>query len=146
MVEALGAIPFDPEMLTKLGRSNQIFDIIQGSKSIIIDKKKIRKRLPNNANAIDRIHREAEIIGHIPDCFGKEFSNKVFNSKYRDNASMFDFINVFTEYAKDQSIQEKIEIEEKSGVLADWIAKNKKKFVAQRVLEDSSSNQFGIFD
>jgi hypothetical protein len=42
---------------------------------------------------------------------------------------MFDFINVFTEYAKNQPTEKKIEIEEKAGVLAGWIAKNRRKFV-----------------
>jgi len=41
---------------------------------------------------------------------------------------MFDFINVFTEKAKELSPAEKIETEEKAGVLADWIANNKRKF------------------
>ena len=40
---------------------------------------------------------------------------------------MFDFINIFTEYAKELSHSKKIETEEKAG-LADWIANNKRKF------------------
>jgi len=41
---------------------------------------------------------------------------------------MFDFINIFTEYAKELSPAQKIESQEKAGILADWIAKNKRKF------------------
>jgi len=142
----LGSIAFDPELLAKLNSSNRIFNIIPSSKSKIIEEKKIPKRLPKNANEIDRIRREAAIIGHIPDCFGKQFSKRVFNSRYRDNASMFDFINIFTEYAKDQAIQEKIEIEESAGLLADWIAKNKKKFVEKRAPKQANHYQGEFFD
>ena len=55
-------------------------------------------------------------------------SKTVFLVYMRDNASMFDFINIFTEYAKDLKPIKKIETEEKAGALADWIAKNKRKF------------------
>jgi len=41
---------------------------------------------------------------------------------------MFDFLNVFTEYAKTCKPGRKIEIEEKAGTLAKYIADNAKKF------------------
>ena len=74
------------------------------------------------------MRREAEIKSYIPDVFGGEFSKQVFDSEWRDNASMFDFINIFTEYAKELNPAKKIEAEEKAGILADWISKNKRKF------------------
>lgn len=146
LVEILGSIVFDPELLAKLNISNRIFNIIPGSKSKIIEEKKIRKRLPKNTTEIDRIRREAAIIGHIPEIFGGEFSKRVFDSSYRDNASMFDFVNIFTEHAKVQDIQDKIEIEESAGLLADWIAKNKKKFVEKRAPKQSDHYQAEIFE
>ena len=72
--------------------------------------------------------REAGIIAYIPECHGGEFSSEVFDSTYRNNASMSDFINVFTEHAKSQPADKKIEMEEKAGSLPNWIHKNKKKF------------------
>ena len=60
--------------------------------------------------------------------YARKHSRRIFDSQWRDNASMFDFINIFTEYAKDLKPIKKIETEEKAGALADWIAKNKRKF------------------
>lgn len=99
-----------------------IFDIIQGSKSQIVDTYRIPDTPREGNKEENRIQREAEIIGLIPEIFGREHSQKVFNSHWRDNASMFDFVNIFTEYAKDLSHSKKIESEEKAGILADWIA------------------------
>ncbi|MBT3258392.1 MAG: hypothetical protein HN366_18310 [Deltaproteobacteria bacterium] len=45
---------------------------------------------------------------------------------------MFDFINIFTEYAQDQAIHKRLEIEERAGSLADQIVKNKRKFASRR--------------
>ena len=59
--------------------------------------------------------------------YARKHSRRVFDAQWRDNASMFDFINIFTEYAKDLKPIKKIETEEKAGALADWIAKNKRK-------------------
>jgi len=128
MIEALGAIEFNPELLARVNRSEMIFDIIPGSKGQIVTKYKIPDTPREGNKEENRILREAEIISLIPEVFGREFSERVFKSKFRSNASMFDFINIFTEYAKELGPREKVESEEKAGILADWIAKNKRKF------------------
>ncbi len=46
---------------------------------------------------------------------------------FRDEATIFDFVNVFTEYAKTQSPSQKLEIEERAGTLAKFIAGNARK-------------------
>jgi hypothetical protein len=128
MIEYLGAIEFNSELLAQMNRSEMIFDIIQGSKGQIVEKYKIPDTLRTGNKEENRILREAEIISHIPELFGGEHSRSVFSSHWRDNASMFDFINIFTEHAKELVPSMKIESEEKAGILADWIAKNKRKF------------------
>lgn len=128
MIQDLGALNFAPELLAKLNLSEMIFDIIPGSKGQIVDKYKIANTPRGENKEENRILREAEIIRYIADLFGREHSKKVFTSHWRDNATMFDFINIFTEYAKELSPAQKIESQEKAGILADWIAKNKKKF------------------
>jgi 23S rRNA U2552 (ribose-2'-O)-methylase RlmE/FtsJ len=128
MIQDLGNLDFSPELLAKLNLSEMIFDIIPGSKGQIIDTYKIANTPRGENKEENRILRDTEIIGHIPDLFGREHSKRVFNSHWRDNASMFDFINIFTEYAKELSPAQKIESQEKAGILADWIAKNKRKF------------------
>jgi hypothetical protein len=41
---------------------------------------------------------------------------------------MYDFLNVFTEYAKGLPNGQKIEVESRAGSLASWIAENKRRF------------------
>ena len=128
MVEDLGDLEFNPELLARTGRSEMIFDILQGSKGHIVDTYGIPNTPRDGNKKENSLLREAEIIKRIPDVFGGDLSGKVFRTSWRDNATMFDFINVFTEKAKDLSPAKKIETEEKAGILADWIAKNKRKF------------------
>jgi len=128
MVKQLAALEFSPELLAKAGASDMIFGIIRGSKREIIARFKIPNSPRDGNRKENRTAREAAIIAHIPGIYAGELSRKVFESSWRDNASMFDFINVFTEYAKDLGPKDKIEIEEKAGALADWIARNKRKF------------------
>ena len=128
MIENLGALQYSPELLARLNLSDMIFDIIPGSKSKIIENYSI-PNIPKEANREEnRILRETEIISHIHELYAREHSNRVFTSKWRDSATMFDFINIFTEYANELSPAQKIESQEKAGILADWIAKNKRKF------------------
>jgi hypothetical protein len=48
---------------------------------------------------------------------------------YRDNASMYDFINIFTEDAKTLRYGQKIDVETNAGALAAWISTHKRKFL-----------------
>lgn len=128
MIEKLGALEFDPELLAKTNRSDMIFDIIPGSKGEIISKFEIPNTPRDGNKKENKILREADIIKRIPQRYAGDHSRQVFESYWRDNVSMFDFINIFTEYAKKLNPIKKIAVEEKAGVLADWIAKNKRKF------------------
>lgn len=129
-VKELSDIEFSPQRLAELDLSKMIFDIIPKSKSTVIDMNRhmfndfiFRKLSPE-----DKLKREELAIGYLPFCFAGELSKAVFNSKYRDNASMFDLINVFTEHAKEKQPAERLEIQKRSGQLAEWVVNNKKKF------------------
>ena len=50
---------------------------------------------------------------------------------------MFDFINIFTEYAQEKPIHKRLEMEERAGVPAARIVKNKRKFVSAKNLNRS---------
>ena len=65
------------------------------------------------------IARMADAIAALPICLG---------GQERDNASMYDFVNLFTEDAKGLPDGRKIDVETKAGSLASWIAENKRKF------------------
>ena len=70
----------------------------------------------------------ADAIAALPICLGGEEAVRVFRSPMRDNASMYDFVNIFTEHAKGLPDGQKIDVETKAGSLASWIAENKRKF------------------
>jgi len=131
--ERLGSLPFVPEKLAHNDRtSRQIFEIIPASKQTICDRERLQLRYPSNVSETDRrslrLEHDTRVIALIPKHFGGEYAGRVFQSSFRDNATMFDFVNVFTEYAKDCRPAQKLEIEEKAGALAKYIAENARKF------------------
>ena len=132
LLETLGTMPFDPATITEdSGLTDQIFSVINGSKQTISEKERLYMRLSNDASrsereALRRDH-DARLIELIPKHFGGEDSCKVFKSDFREKATIFDFINVFTEFAKTQGAARKLEIEEKAGSLAKYMAANARK-------------------
>ena len=129
----LDGIDFIPDSLAKnRDIANEIFDIIPGTKQAICESYELSLSYPKGAT--EQLKREIQvdhdtrIISNIPAFYGGEDSATVFNSNWRDRITMFDFLNVFTEYAKSQPIGKKLQIEEKTGALADYIYKNAKKF------------------
>ena len=131
-VKSLMSITFDPESLARTKLTRKVFDVIPGSRSKIMQDHRISKRQKTRMTLPEQIAHEATIIDHIPKTYPGKYASRVFNSPYRTNATMFDFINIFTEYAKDQPIHQRLEIEERAGVLADQIVKNKRKFVSRK--------------
>ena len=132
LLKTLGAMPFEPEQLA-IHRTftEQIFGVIPSSKQELCDHSKLFLRYPQDSSAAEREkmrnEHDARLIGLIPDHFGGEHSKRVFNSHYRNGATLFDLINVFTEHAKTQPPSRKLEIEEKAGALAKYLANNSKK-------------------
>lgn len=66
--------------------------------------------------------------GGYPNYYGGAFSERVFTSRYRKNASAFDFLNIFTEYANHCQPAQRLEIQGKAGTLAKYIGENARKF------------------
>jgi hypothetical protein len=133
MLETLGAMPFDATTLAQDETlSEQVFGVIGGSKQELCAQERTYLRYPNDASKAERekMRREHDgyLIGLIPRHFAGVDSGKVFNSPFRDKATIFDFVNVFTEYAKTQRPARKLEIEERAGALAAYIAGNARKF------------------
>jgi hypothetical protein len=130
MIENLGSIPFDPYKLAIHVDLKSLFSIVPGRDlqkealgiSIGID--------DNNYSYQDRNQQIAcEAIAALPYCLGGNEALAVFGSPYRANASMYDFINIFTEHAKTLPYRQKIEVETKAGELASWISTHKRKFI-----------------
>lgn len=72
---------------------------------------------------------DTERMGLYPERFGGQVTHNVFGSLHIDSQSMFDFVNIFTVFAKTQPLGRRLEIETKTGRLADWIVENRRKFL-----------------
>ena len=131
-VKSLMAMDFDSESLVRTKLTPKVFDIIPGSRSRIMAEHRIPKRQKTRMTRGEQTEYEASIIDHIPKTFAGKYASRVFNSPHRENATMFDFINIFTEYAQTQPIHRQLDMEERAGVLADQIVKNKRKFVSRK--------------
>ena len=137
MLHDLADIEFNPAGLAMDGKVvDAVFDIIPGSKLNLCVKHKQFLGLPKNGSEAEkrRLKREhdAALLGYIPDHYGGIHANAVFQSPYRRNASLFDFLNVFTEYAKTRPPMPRLEIQTKTGALAKYIADNKRKFLEKQ--------------
>jgi hypothetical protein len=129
----LDSIDFSPDYLANDRLlAKEIFDIIPGTKQALGETLNLFLSYPKGASEQLKIEiqikHDKDLISKIPDFYGGENSAQVFKSHWREQATMFDFLNVFTEYAKKQTISKKLQIEERTGALADYIYKNAKKF------------------
>ncbi len=132
MLHTLGAMNFKPDQLSRHPTlTDQIFGVISGSKQELCEQKDLFLRYPQDASTAEREKmrqaHDARLLGLIPEHFGGEHTHRLFSSSLRVNATLFDFMNVFTEYAKGQTPSRKLEIEERAGALAKYIAQNAKK-------------------
>jgi hypothetical protein len=131
MLKTLGDIAFDAESLVGNHEINkQLFGVINGMKRTICDGEQLQLNYPNGASAEDKrmiqLLHDATVATNIPKYFAGEHSKRVFASTFRDSASVFDLLTVFTEYAKDKPPSQKLGIEERTGRLAKYISDNKK--------------------
>jgi hypothetical protein len=125
LVETLMSIEYNPETIVDSGAHELVYEIISPSQETIEERKKIKNKKRRREFDIKLIENYIRQYG------GNRISARVFNSIYRDNQSMFDYINIFTEHAhrtKKLDFHRRREIERKSGNLAKWIYENKEKF------------------
>ena len=138
MLTHLSDLLFDSRDLAKAGLAGDILDVIPEARPILKAAAKgmrFSKEVPANER---KLCREEKMLDAVPKQLAVGHSASVFGSSWRDNASMFDFVNVFTEKAKELPIPRRIESEERAGALADCIAKNKSKF---RLLTNEKQNR-----
>lgn len=133
ILKILGSRRFDPPQLARnRSFSDQIFDVIPGTKQSLCEQGDLFLRYPQDVSAGEREKmrqaHDARLIEMIPTHYGGEHTNALFKGRYRDAATLFDFINIFTEQAKKHSPSRKLGIQEKAGALAKYIASNAKKF------------------
>jgi hypothetical protein len=127
-IKEIGSIGFSPEKLAYNNFGKLIFNIIPKSKQDIIRKNRdnFDDKLTGKLT-LEQVKRQDEIaIELIPGYYASKESQRVFQSQSLKNASVYDFINIFTEYAQKKKPEERVEIEKKAGILASEIIKNKK--------------------
>ena len=141
MIETLGGIPFDPWQMARRIDEKLIFRMVPDSDSMLGE---AYRNLPESPlwardymNRLDpqklkEFEGRAALIAQLPRYLAErhalKHTLKVFKTRWRDDASMYDFINVFTEYAKVCDMAEKIRIEAQAGELAKVIRENKRHF------------------
>lgn len=121
LIKSIGEINYNVELLVKAGGAKKVYDIIPLGYWEMEERKKL------SGKSIAQF--DVSKISDYPYRYGGRHSKQVFLSKWRDNQSMYDFINVFTEYAQTLDLRKRISVEEKSGDLVNWILNNKKKFL-----------------
>ena len=129
MIKTLGGLEFDPTKLAKHVDNKLIYGIIAYRDLHAEARAGLDPKRYDDLTVDERkLKRAADELAKLPFCLGGTEARAVFASYYRDGASMYDFINIFTEYAKTQPLHVKSEIETKAGDLANWISANKRKF------------------
>jgi hypothetical protein len=134
MLKSLGEIGFNPQKLAADNKACEgIFEIIPGIKQKICDEEKMHLRYPSESSPEMKrqmqIDHNIKVMNLIPKYIGGVHSSRVFFSTWRESATMFDFLNIFTEKAKTEEVPlHQIEIESRTGALAKYIADNARKF------------------
>jgi hypothetical protein len=75
------------------------------------------------------VYFDIEILENYLEKYSGKHSKQVFQSYWRNNQSIYDLTNIFTEYAQTKDYKERLHIEEKSSELSSWVLRNKKKFM-----------------
>jgi hypothetical protein len=129
MIENLGSIPFKAQSLARHADLKLLFSIIpdRDLRADALDQTRNRDyaEYPKGNREVERL---SDAIAALPYCLGGPEALSVFRSSWRDGASMYDFVNIFTEHAKTLSNRKKVEAEARAGELACWISQNKRKF------------------
>lgn len=130
MIETLGKLTFDGGKLARHLDPRELFSILPGDDL----KERCERGIPKDAfkdiedPKARKQARTAQAIEKIPEAIGNPEALAVFRSRYRDSATMWDFINIFTAHAKTLPLAQRLRTEERAGAVADWIAKNHRKF------------------
>lgn len=128
MLRELSALAFMPEDLAKAGFTREVLEVIPDARDDLKGAAKGMRFSKDVSPAERKWRREAKMIEAVPEVLAVGHSARVFQSHWRSNATMFDFVNIFTEKAKELDVPQRVEAEERAGSLADHMAKNKRKF------------------
>lgn len=128
LINRLYGIDFQPHKVVNANLTQDICHLISGRdlRSEIGSEVKLSLWEKEELTAEEIKAKEEEKLINL---IMQKLGSSVVHSPWRDNVSMFDFINIFTETANSQENKEKLETQKSAGNLADMIAKNRKKFI-----------------
>ena len=127
LINRLYGLDFQPDKMVNANLTQTICHVISGRdlKQELGHKVRLPLREKEELKAQEIKQKEEELLLQL---ILRTLGSKVIHSPWRDNVSMFDFINIFTETANSLDHKEKIATQMNAGKLADHIANNKKKF------------------
>lgn len=139
LLRELVEIEFNPYTLAKLQAGEFIYKIIPISSKEHEQRSKLKGE--------ELIEWDKNTILKYVNNYSGELSRKVFLSSFRNNQSMFDFVNIFTEFAHSpqNTKKQRIYIEEKTGEFAAWILKNKY-IIKKENIKYKENTQVSLFD
>lgn len=129
--QGLADIPFNPHALARTGCTSDILDLFPEHRDTL-RQYGADADIPDELSREEkRLRREAVTLAAIPKVLASGDSARVFQSCWRDNQTLFDFINLFTEKAQEYSDpNRRIQVEENAGRLADRLFQNRKKLAS----------------
>ena len=71
------------------------------------------------------LSRSKKILDEVPTKYGGAHTLAVWNSVYRDQNSMYDWVEAFTEHAQTLPAEVQLEVEQGAGALTAWISDHK---------------------
>ena len=71
------------------------------------------------------LSRSKKILDEIPTKYGGVHTLAVWNSTFRDQNSMYEWVEAFTEHAQTLPAEVQLEVEEGAGELTAWISDHK---------------------
>lgn len=138
ILKSLVELEYSPISLANLGATEYIYKILPLDEYTYLKRNKMKRE--------DKLKFDIEFISGIPRKYAGVNSKEVFLSKFRNNQSIFDFINIFTEFAHSKNISKKrqIYIEEKSGDLVKWAIDNKE-YIENENIYSKEYGQVSLF-
>jgi hypothetical protein len=84
-----------------------------------------KKKFSDITTNQEDLSRSKKILDEVPVKYGGEHTLAVWNSKFRDHNSMYEWVEAFTEHAQTLPAEVQLEVEQGAGELTAWINNHK---------------------
>ena len=122
-VQALTQIPYTKDTAKTFLQLEAPVDILEPLKKAKLYSPK-KKHADVKAHNEDLI-RSIKILDEVPQRYGGVHTDAIWNSTFRDQNSMYDWVEAFTEHAQTLPAEVQLEVEQGAGELTAWISDHK---------------------